>query len=159
MPTTPTTLYLYLRDLYEGPPPNPVHAPPPVNPISLDDYNSKDCYQGFCHINAWRHAQPDTIKLVMHNAPYDPTVLELVEQHHGTIQAGPEGKIITLPLTAKDAPLVRKLAKVIRKITGRGRSYSDRNLKWICPRTAASLERLAKHLLAFSRSAVCRALT
>jgi len=51
-----------------------------------------------------------------------------------------------LPLKSSQGTAITRLAKAIGRIVGRGRSYDDPNLKWICPRAAASLEQLAEHL-------------
>jgi hypothetical protein len=43
------------------------------------------------------------------------------------------------------------LARAIRRVIGRGQRYPDPNWKWICPRTANSLERFARLLARANR--------
>jgi hypothetical protein len=59
---------------------------------------------------------------------------------------------ITMSFSLSQVGIVRGLAKKIDSITGRGRHYPVRNWKWICPRTANSLNRFADYVMAFRRS-------
>jgi hypothetical protein len=118
--------------------------------LKIDDQNEGDTHQVFRQINAvFPGPNADTFVLELHNAPYDDAVRELIEAHGGQIKVEATGSAITLPLNAKNAPLIRKFAKAVRRIIGRGRRYPVPNWKWICPRTATSLEQLADHLAAF----------
>ena len=46
---------------------------------------------------------------------------------------------------------LRKLAQAFRRIVGRDRTYSNRNWKWVCRRTADSIDRLADRLMEYRR--------
>ena len=98
--------------------------------------------------------EADTFVLELHNAPYDDALRKLIEDEEGQFRVNAVGAIITITLCKKDAPFLRKLAKAVRRIIGRGHRYDNANWRWLCPRTAASLERLAGHLADFRRAAI-----
>jgi hypothetical protein len=117
----------------------------------IDDRRESDGYPGFCEIHVSAPA-PDgsSVLLELSPAPHNAEVCELVERHGGQIRQGSLGATIQLSLTFRDARHVRDLARAIRRVTRRGQRYPDPNWKWICPRTADSLERFAR-LLAQAR--------
>jgi hypothetical protein len=49
-------------------------------------------------------------------------------------------------ITREQIPLLKTLAKQIRAIVARGKRYSVPSYKYMCPRTADSLEKFAGHL-------------
>jgi hypothetical protein len=123
--------------------------------LKIDDQGKGDTYGSFCQIHAvLPGTNADTFVLELHNAPYDDSVRELIEAQGGQFRVSPVGAIITITLCKKDAPFMRKLAKAVRRIIGRGHRYDEANWKWLCPRTATSLEQLADHLAAFRRAAI-----
>ena len=115
--------------------------------IKIDDRDATDVIPYFCSIFV---AAPDrlgdALRLTLQHAPSGPEVVELVEELGGEVHPADFGVTITLTLTAAQGPAIRRLAKAV---VGRGRSYDDPNLRWICPRTAASLVKLARHLALF----------
>ncbi len=115
--------------------------------IKVDDRDATDVYPYFCSIFV---SVPDRtgelLRLTLQHAPSSPEVVELVETLGGTVHPADFGATITLTLKSSQGPAVRRLAREIKAIVGRGRSYDDPNLRWICPRTAASLVKLAQHL-------------
>ena len=154
-----TRLRGYLARQYSPHPPASAGATTKVQPISIDDRNGGDVYPAFCQIIV---TVPDTADalffLELLHPPHDAEVEELITDKGGRVgqlTAGPCGPPVTfrIPIRPKDAPFLRKLARAVRRVTGRGRSYVDPNWKWLAPRTAASLERLAQHLDEFRRSA------
>ncbi len=115
--------------------------------IKVDDRDATDVYPYFCSIFvSIPDRTGDSLRLTLQHAPSSPEVVDLVEELGGTVHPGDFGATITLPLKASQGPAVRRLAKAIKAIVGRGRSYDDPNLRWICPRTSASLVKLAQHL-------------
>jgi hypothetical protein len=145
-----TTLYDHLINAYAVPQRNCPTGPGRTPSLKIDDENTGDVHLGFCQIHA-TFADPEAANftLELYNAPHDATVQELIAAHGGQFKADDQGATIVVPLNAKNAALIRQLAKAIRRVVGRGRRYPVPNWKWICPRTAASLERLADHLAAF----------
>jgi hypothetical protein len=121
--------------------------------IQIDDRNENDVYPGFCGICVTvPNPEDGTFLLRLENSPNNWELEELVESYGGKVQQGHTGTTITISLKPKDTSAVRALAKSIRRITGRGQKYLDRNWKWICPRTAKSLERLAGLLASFNKA-------
>jgi hypothetical protein len=154
-----TQLREYLARQYRPRPPASAGATAKVQPISIDDRDAGDVYPAFCQIIV---TVPDTadglFSLELLHPPHDAEVEELITDkggRAGQLAAGPCGPPVSfhIHIRPKDAPFLRQLARAVRRVIGRGRSYADPNWKWLVPRTAASLERLAQHLDEFRRSA------
>ena len=126
--------------------------------LEIDDQSGFDRYQGFCKIRVVvPNTEGDAFDLVMLPAPHSAAVAELVEEIDGEYRDHRDGKQIQLHLTvASGAVIITGLAKVIQGIIGRGQRYSDPNYKWICPRTANSLNRFAKELKRINKSSASR---
>lgn len=121
--------------------------------VRIDDRQERDVYPGFCEIHVTAQAADgSSVLLELSPAPYNPEVCGFVEGLGGQVTQGSFGATIRLRLSHGDARPIRDLARVIRRVTGRGQRYPDPNWKWICPRTAASLERLAGVLSRLRRS-------
>ena len=115
--------------------------------IQIDDRDATDVYTYFCSIFvSVPDRNGDSLRLTLQHAPSSPEVVELVETLGGTVRPAVFGTTITQTLKASQGPAISRLAKAIKAIVGRGRSYDDPNLRWICPRTADSLVKLARHL-------------
>lgn len=114
--------------------------------IRVDDRDS-DSYLGFCNIHL-KLSDPnaDQFVLTLDNVPFDDDVKAVAAELDGIWHSSRTGERLTLNLSASDSTGIRQLAKAIRQLVGRGRRYLDPNWKWIVPRTARSLERLAKVL-------------
>lgn len=120
--------------------------------MHIDDRGAGDTYLGFCEIHLkMSNVDADRFTLVLDNVPFDDDVKAVAEELEGTWQSTRTGERLSLNLTAFQKADLRRLAVAIRKVVGRGRSYLDKNWKWIAPRTATSLERLTK-VLHFSRN-------
>ncbi len=142
-----TPLRDYLLDAYGGFADRRIKDPALDRPIKVDDHGPRDVSQSFCSISVSvpdLHAQDLILRL--HNVPPCPEAVALVEGLGGTVHTSNFGSSITLPLKSSQGPAIKRLARAIKGVVGRGRQYDDPNLKWICRRTAASLERLAEHL-------------
>ena len=120
--------------------------------IKVDDRNRNDVYTGFCHIHAIFSGSEDKFTLQLINAPLNQEVQELVQQYGGQFVSPGQGEGIQFSLRARDHQMVVNLARVIHRVIRRGQQYSDRNWRWICPRTADSLERLAIQMQTSARS-------
>ena len=142
-----TPLRDYLLDAYGGFADRRHKDPALDRPIKVDDRGPHDVSQSFCSISV---SVPDRLAqdliLKLHNAPPCPEAVALVERLGGTIHTSRFSTAITLPLKSSQGAAVARLARAIGAVVDRGRRYDDPNLKWICPRAAASLEQLAEHL-------------
>ena len=115
--------------------------------IKIDDRDATDVYPYFCSIFvSVPDRTGDALRLTLQHAPTGPEVVEVVEALGGTVHPADFGATITLTLKASQGAAIRRLARAIKAIVGRSRSYDDPNLRWICPRTAASLVKLAQQL-------------
>lgn len=151
----PTNLYDHLLNAYAVPRPNRPSGPGRSQSLKIDDQTSSDTYRGFCQIHAvFPDPEAATLTLELRNAPHGPEVRELVEKAGGQLKPGCPAATIAITIGPRDAPLVRRLAKAIRRVTGRGRRYPDPNWKWLVRRTAASLEGLANRLASYRRDDV-----
>lgn len=113
----------------------------------IDDCQERDFYPGFCEIHVTvQEPECSSALLELSPAPHNVEVCEVVERHGGQVIQGQFGTTIRLTLGRGDAHWVRDLARAIRWVTRRGQRYSDPNWKWICLRTADSLERFADAL-------------
>lgn len=112
--------------------------------FKLDDREERDVLHIFCSISVTLpNRSSNEFQLTLHNVPWDEDVEDFVEQLCGQWEEVPMGRILKLPMSIKSAPTIRKLAKAIRKVTGRGKTYDNSNWKWVTRRTAESLERFA----------------
>jgi hypothetical protein len=119
----------------------------PRTSVRIDDRQESDVYPGFCEIHV-SVQDPDgsSVLLELSPAPHNAEVCEVVERHGGQVTHAPLGVSVRLSVGPKDARRVRDLARAIRRVIGRGQRYPDPNWKWLCPRTANSLERFARLL-------------
>jgi hypothetical protein len=123
--------------------------------LSIDDRDDYDvCSRSFCHIAvSVPHLDSDTFDLTLTSVPWDKDVENVVREIGGvwsdTVRQ--DGRNLTISLHYKDATKVRKLARAIRKVTGRGKSYIDSNWKWVARRTSGSLDQFADCLREYAR--------
>jgi hypothetical protein len=113
----------------------------------VDDESPADKSPCFCNITV-RIDKTESIAfdLILTNAPWDEHVENLIEEIGGEWSGNLDNRSLTVSLTISKVAAIRKLADAIRKVVGRGRCYSNRNWKWISPRTADSLEIFADRL-------------
>jgi len=145
-----TPLRDYLLEAYGGFADRRFKDPALDRPIKVDDRSPREVSQSFCSISVSvpdRHAQDLILRL--HNVPPCPEAVALVEGLGGAVHTSRFGTSVTLPLKSSQGPAIAKLARSIGAVVNPGRRYDDPNLKWICRRTAASLEQLAEHLKLF----------
>jgi hypothetical protein len=121
-------------------------------PFSIDDKNRSDRLHSFCHIHVeFPRRDAETFTVILTNVPWDELVVEIAEELDGRWSDIPTGRCLTLTMTAKNATQLGKLAEAIRKVVGRGRRYLDCNWKWMAPRAANSLNKLADILMSYRR--------
>jgi hypothetical protein len=114
--------------------------------LRVDDRENGDIYPGFCDIHlTMSYPQVYAFTLILDNVPFDDEVKAVSGVLGGTWSETRTGECLTLNLSVIDKSRVTRLANAIRKVVGRGKRYLDRNWKWIAPRTARSLDRLASY--------------
>lgn len=120
--------------------------------IRVDDRDGDDIYSGFCDIHL-KMSDPDAeeFQLILDNVPFDDEVKAVAAALDGTWQTTRTGERLVLKFPVADSGEIVRLAKAIRQVVGRGKRYPDRNWKWIVPRTALSLDQLAKVLRSCQR--------
>ena len=119
--------------------------------IKIDDRDSQDVLSSFCTMTVHvPDSSEDTLILSIQHIPLTAESRSLIEDEGGNIRALPDGYVAEIKLKVKSVTFIRKLARAIRQTIGRGKRYHNSNLKWTCPRTAASLERFATVLKAYN---------
>ena len=120
-------------------------------PIKIDDRDRQDVLSSFCTMTVRvPDSSEDTMILSIQHIPLTGESRSLIEDEGGNIRALPDGYVAEIKLKVKSVTFIRKLARAIRQTIGRGKRYHNPNWKWICPRTAASLERFATVLKSYS---------
>jgi hypothetical protein len=115
-------------------------------PFKIDDQSDNDSPDRFCSIFV-KVTGADRFNLSLDNkAPVTPAIKDLVEKHGGKIYCNGERKHIEIDLSVEDVNFIKKLSRSINALVAPGTYYEDRNLRWLCPRTADSLERFANVL-------------
>ncbi len=121
--------------------------------FSIDDHSADDVSSSFCNISiALTDPESNDFQLTLYPVPWDEDVEILANTLHGEWKDIPTGRVLSLPMTIRSVPNIRKLARAIRKVIGRGRTYVDSNWKWSARRTADSLERFARLLSDWNRN-------
>ncbi len=121
--------------------------------IRIDSRTSGDVYPFFCDVHLSIHdLDSDRFELELRHPPLTEEVRKVVIAHHGEVHEHRLMTAVRITLAIDTArPIVLELAAAIRAVTRRGANYVDRNWKWICPRTAASLDQFARVLNKASR--------
>jgi len=146
----------FLFDQYDGFRDKRARNPNLNRPVQIDNRDG-DTSSSFCDMDVTvSHHQDNTFTLEMRQAPQDEAVKGLIERNGGHWEPGVPATLINVRMNLKvsDAPLLRKLAKAIRRVTARGQTYPESNWKWVCPRTAEALENFAQNLREFRHAQV-----
>ena len=119
--------------------------------IGIDDRGGQEVVSSFCTMTVRvPDSSGDTLILSIQHIPLTERSRSLIEGQGGNIREFPDGYRAEITLSVKSVTFIRKLARAIRQTTGRGKRYDHPNWKWICPRTAASLERFATVLKTYN---------
>jgi hypothetical protein len=119
-------------------------------PIKIDDQGDHDVFPYFCTISVRvPERNGDSLVLKLQYAPLNADARELIEDQGGELENTPRGTTVTLQLRVTNVTFIRKLARTIRNTVGRGKRYANPNWKWMCGRTADSLDRFADVLMAY----------
>jgi hypothetical protein len=120
------------------------------SPIKIDDRDGQDVVFSFCSMMVRvPDSSEDALVLTIHQLPLTEKTRGLIKDQGGSIREFAGGYAAEITLRVKNVTFIRKLARAIGQTTGRGKRYANPNWKWICPRTAASLERFASVLMSY----------
>ena len=123
-----------------------------LSPIRIDDRRSTDVSSDFCHLSVLSQETPaPQFTLYLKDPPLDDEIIELICDKDGTITGVCPDLHVEIPLLTKEVGFLRELARAFRRIVGRGRTYPNANWKWVCRRTANSLDRLADRLTEYRK--------
>ena len=148
-------LYEYIQDAYDHPVAHHCTTAVASRKIRIDDLRGDDVYIGYCDIFVTANGETtNSFSLILQNVPWNQQLEDFAAKLFGTWQETKIGRTLTLHFNQRSSPDIRNLAQAIRKVTGRGQQYDDRNWKWITRRTADSLDRFARHLREYRR--LCR---
>lgn len=121
-----------------------------VDDRSEDDLGANQrLYSYFCMIFAKvtpddRTSAGDIVTVTLNgNVPTSAGVQAWVTEHRAEYRTAPLSSFLTFRVGRGEQAKLRSLAKSIRAITGSGARYGVKSYKYVCPRTAASLEKLA----------------
>ena len=138
----------YLLDTYESADPRRRNRAVD-SPIVIDDRGGQDLLS-FCTMTVRvPDSNGDTLILSIQDIPLTEQSRSLIEDQGGNIRELAGGYTAEITLSVRSVTFIRKLARAIGQTTGRGKRYANPNWKWICPRTAASLERFATVLMSY----------
>ena len=151
-PSNGAQLAAFLHESYHGPRAKCPRSDSGPFAIKVDDQVASDVGAYFCTLTVnIQDSQSSRFTLHMTNPPLDDDTGALISDKGGTI-TGPDTELqVEIPLLITDVGYLRKLAHAVRRIVGRGRTYPNRNWKWVCRRTADSLDRLADRLMEYRR--------
>jgi hypothetical protein len=139
----------YLLDVYEFADPRRRNRAVDVS-IRIDDRDGQDVLSSFCSMAVQvPDSSGDTLILSIQHIPLTEKSRSLIEDQGGKIREFAGVYVAEITLSVKSVTFIRKLARAIGLTTGRGKRYANPNWKWICPRTAASLERFATVLMCY----------
>jgi hypothetical protein len=118
----------------------------------IDDQAENDVPRAFCNMTiTLPDSESNDFRLTLYPVPWDKDVEALVDALGGKWHDNSIGRVLKVPLTIRSVPDIRRLARAIRKVTGRGKRYVNANWKWSTRRTAGSLERFARLLSEWNR--------
>lgn len=120
--------------------------------IRVHERGPDDHFWAFCEVTVV--LRPDeAMTLSLSFPPLNDEVRRVVEGHHGRVVSHPISSVtLELPAAVDAAAVVRDLAAAIKGVTRRGRTYPEKNWKWIARRTAAALGTFARHLTRHRRT-------
>lgn len=115
--------------------------------ISIYDQDAEDRFHGTCEIHSTAaDLKAGKFTLVLDSIPFDEDVEGLVWELDGVCENSRTGRTFKIPIRIDSAPKIRKLARIVHKVIGRGKRYLDSNWRWQAPTIARSLEFFAKVL-------------
>jgi len=121
--------------------------------ITIDGRRPSDVSSDFCSL--WVEIKESSVSqftLFLKNPPLDDEITELIDDQGGESTGSHPDVLVEISLLTKEVGFLRDLAREFKRVVGRGRTYSNANWKWVCPRTAKSLDLLADRLMEYRRT-------
>ena len=151
-PTNCPSLAGFLRESYQDFRGESTSLSSALFPIRIDDRRATDVSPDFCSLSVLvQNEAVSRFTLHLENPPLDDEITELIYAKDGKITGSRPDLHVEIPFLTKEVGSLRELAKAFRRIVGRGRTYPNANWKWVCRRTAESLDRLAGRLMEYRR--------
>lgn len=90
----------------------------------------------------------DVLTVTLHRSvPNGPGVRAWVAAHESAIRHDAVGSVLSFEVPSREQDMLRGLAAAMRAVVAPGAPrYEEKSYKYVCPRTADSLDRLAKTL-------------
>ena len=117
----------------------------------IDGQEKRDKPQLFCNIFVSIN-EDDTFELEFRRCPMDEELRSLIEDRGCQVTDNETDANFRFRMKITEITLMRGLAKQIRGLIRGSNRYQDRNWKWKCPRTAASLNRFADALWSYRKA-------
>jgi len=118
--------------------------------FKIDDQSEDDIHERFCGISVRVTQDNRFILSLSNNAPINRNIKRLVESKGGEVRTINGYSHIEVGLSVTDVAFIRELSSMIKDLVAPGRRYKDQNWKWLCPRTAESLDNFANVLYDYS---------
>jgi hypothetical protein len=154
-PTIPARLRAFLTGRF-GPDGDAGYYPSGDTRVRIDIQLERDVYPYFCKMYLGIPEIPNNAFLLqLDNLPMNDEIKAIIENHAGRIIHKPYAICTYLALRPKnrnDLAFLRDLARSVHRLVKRGNRYDDRMWKFVVPRAADSLKRLAHLLQEFNRS-------
>lgn len=142
----------FLYDKYEGFGDKRIKDISRDYPFKVDDQTDKDNHDLFCGIFV-SVKEKDRFELSLtNNAPINTDIENLIKTKAGKAIKTKRASYIEVDLSVEDIKFIKSLSQLIADIVSSGKRYTNRNWKWLCPRTSASLDRLATNLVEYNKS-------
>lgn len=126
----------------------------PGEPICISDSRERDKVHYCSRLTVTTSADNEgRYRLLITNSPMTHDLRDALRERGGLVQwnLDTDRADASITLSIKDVGYLRQLAKAYRRTVGPGARYRDCNWKWICPRTADSLDQFAACLMEFRR--------
>lgn len=114
------------------------------HPFVIDDRSEKDVganrklFSYFCQMFAQVNSDGSVRVTLRGNVPESEELSELFD----SIALGSRERETAFDVANGEQDILNKLSRALRKIVAPGKRYSEKNYKYVCPRTAKSLQRL-----------------
>lgn len=116
--------------------------------LRVDDQTPSDRSKDFCNLTLV--LVNGVLMLHLYRLPLDEHVQMCLASLKGAGEATPDGDRLSIPINSTSGRRLKRLAKVVRQVAGRGRRYSNPNWIWVTQRASASILKLAEAVEEFS---------
>lgn len=120
----------------------------PHDPIRIDDCTTSDIHDW--SISVFIPSDLEVFLLQLENVPHNQPLEIVIQNKGGRVYHKPDSQVrLRIPVKFRDVTWLRKLAKSMCNVTGRGQRYFNPNWKWMSSRVADSISEFANHLKEF----------